>query len=178
MAQLDVGKKARRIKVIVGSWDIASVLVDRKGFCFFASGVSNSQETRESEYKRERMLLMEQRKDLKLVYFSSLDALDGKSRYYQHKREMEELVKKGFRYHTIIRLGNITWGTNPHTIINSMKKIHEKGVELEIRDVYRYLVDKADFLYWISKIPKWNCEISITGKRMKVKDLVEEYVYD
>ena len=49
--------------MIVGYGDIASVLKDRKGTIFFASGVSNSQETRESEYKREEDLLMKQNKN-------------------------------------------------------------------------------------------------------------------
>jgi len=53
---------------IVGSGDIASVLKDRDGFIFFASGVSNSQETRESEYQREKDLLMIQDKGKHIVY--------------------------------------------------------------------------------------------------------------
>ena len=161
--------------MIVGNGDIASVLKDRKGFCFFASGVSNSQEKRESEYQREKNLLLEQNKQLHLVYFSSLGVLDGNTRYYQHKKEMEEIVKT-FRHYTIIRLGNIIWGKNPHTLINAMRKFHELGRELEIKDVYRYLVDKDEFLYWVNLIPKWSCEMNIPGRRMKVKDIVKEFV--
>ncbi len=83
--------------MIVGNGDIASVLVDREDVCFFASGVSNSQETRESEYKREEELLLTQNKDLRLVYFSSLAVfLNPDTRYAKHKRHMEELIKKTF----------------------------------------------------------------------------------
>ena len=46
--------------MITGSGDIASVLPNREDLHFFASGVSNSQETRESEYEREEDLLLEQ----------------------------------------------------------------------------------------------------------------------
>jgi hypothetical protein len=39
--------------MIVGRGDIASVLNDREGVTFFVSGVSNSNETRDSEFMRE-----------------------------------------------------------------------------------------------------------------------------
>jgi hypothetical protein len=41
---------------IVGNGDIASVLVDYPNRLFFASGVSNSLETREEEYQKEKDL--------------------------------------------------------------------------------------------------------------------------
>jgi len=40
--------------MIVGSGDVASVLKDREDRVYFASGVSNSSETDESEYQRKR----------------------------------------------------------------------------------------------------------------------------
>ena len=52
---------------IVGHGDIASVLSDREDRIYFASGVSNSQETRESEYAREKTLLLQQEKIRHLV---------------------------------------------------------------------------------------------------------------
>jgi len=103
---------------------IASVLkdVDRSDRTYFASGVSNSQETRESEYKRERDLLVKHTLDNRhLVYFSSLCVFYQDTRYASHKREMEIMIRNGFVNYTIVRLGNITWGNNPHTIINYFK---------------------------------------------------------
>ncbi len=156
----------------IGNGDIASALPERKDLLFFASGVSNSQETRESEYKRERDLLLEQPKDVHIVYFSSLAVLDGTSRYYQHKRDMEAMVKANFPLYTIVRLGNIDWGTNPHTLINYLKA-HPNA---EIRDEYRYIVNKEELLYWLSLIPDWSCEMNIPGRRLKVKEVVDEYI--
>lgn len=101
--------------MIIGHGDIASVLPDKKDLLFFASGVSNSQETRESEYTREKNLLKEQDRKSHLVYISTLAVFYGSSRYVKHKREMEELIKQEFSRYTIIRIGNITWGTNSHT---------------------------------------------------------------
>jgi hypothetical protein len=155
----------------IGAGDIASILPERDDLLFFASGVSNSAEERESEYRREMELLLEQPTNVHIVYFSSLGVLDGISRYYQHKRDMEATVKANFPLHTIIRIGNITWGDNPHTLINYLKA-HPNA---EIRDEYRYIVDQNEFLYWIDKIPDWSCEMNIPGKRLKVKEVKEQY---
>ena len=161
--------------MIVGYGDIASVLKDRKGTIFFASGVSNSQETRESEYKREEDLLMKQNKNI--VYFSSLAIFyNPNTRYSRHKKHMEELVKTHFKHYTIVRMGNITWGNNPHTLINHFRNAVKKGEKLEIWDTYRYLVNKKEFLHWIEMIPDWNSEMNITGQRLKVKQIVKKYV--
>lgn len=157
--------------MIIGHGDIASVLKDREDRVYFASGVSNSQEIRESEYEREIDLLSHQDPVRHLVYFSSLCVFYSDTRYAQHKRLMEDFVKEWFPHYTIMRLGNITWGENPHTLINYLRD-HPSA---EIRDVYRYVVDKSEFLYWVDMIPPWNCEMNITGARMKVKDIMEIY---
>jgi hypothetical protein len=158
--------------LIIGHGDIASVLRDREDRVYFASGVSNSLETRELEYQRERTLLLSQDSIRHLVYFSSLSVFYSDTRYAQHKKDMENVVKDNFSTYTIIRLGNITWGKNPHTLINYLKTHRDA----EIRNVWRYIVSREEFLYWIDLIPPWNCEMNIPGKRMKVKDIAEEYV--
>ena len=163
--------------MIIGKGDIASVLPDRKGFTFFASGVSNSQETRESEFTSEKNLLLQQPESTHLVYFSSLSIFYGKSRYVEHKKEMEDLVKQIFRHYTIIRIGNIDWGNNPHTIINYIRRKIKDNEPFRVEDVYRYIVNQFEFLHWISLIPEWNCEMNIPGERMKVRQIVETYGY-
>ena len=160
---------------IVGNGDIASVLPDNKKWLFFASGVSNSRETRESEYTREKNLLLKQNRSAHLVYFSTLAVLYGNNRYVQHKREMEELIKQEFPRYTIMRLGNITWGTNPYTVINFFRLQLKKDKPIKIQDTYRYIIDKDEFLHWINLIPVWNCEMNVPGRRMKVKEIVDEY---
>lgn len=164
--------------MIVGSGDIASVLgpFDTKGFNFFASGVSNSQEKRESEYGREYKLLMEQPRDARLVYFSTLSIFYGESRYITHKLSMEQVVRETFPQWTIIRLGNITWGNNPHTLINFFRRQLQEGVEPTIVNADRFIVELEEFLYWITLIPGFNCELNIPGQRMKVREVWEKYV--
>jgi len=163
--------------LIVGNGDIASVLPDKKNRLFFASGVSNSQEKRESEYMREKILLLKQDRKSHIVYFSSLAVLYGDTRYVRHKQEMESLIKLEFPRYTIMRLGNITWGTNPHTLINFFRRQLKAGKPIEIKNTYRYIIDKDEFLHWLNLIPDWNCEMNITGRRMKVKEIVDEYCY-
>lgn len=161
--------------MIVGQGDIASVLPDSE-LLFFASGVSNSREDRESEYQREVELLADQDRTKHIVYFSSLGVLHDDSEYLRHKRAMEMLIKEGFPAYTIVRIGNISWGKNPHTLINFLRAKINAGEKFEIQDVYRYVVDKEEFLYWVSLIPEWSCEINIPGRRMKVREIVKEII--
>ncbi len=163
--------------MIIGNGDVASALKDRRGWIFFASGVSNSGETRESDYKREEDLLLKQDKKKHIVYFSSLCVFYSDNRYARHKKHMEELIKKNFKHYTIIRMGNITWGKNPHTLINHFKNLIKKGEKIEIWDTHRYLINKKEFSHWINLIPEWNSEMNITGQRLKVKQIVKKYVY-
>ena len=163
--------------MIIGHGDIASVLTDHEDHIYFASGVSNSQETRESEYRREVFLLLDQDKSKHLIYFSSLSIFYSNTPYTRHKIFMERLIKKYFEHYTIVRMGNITWGTNPHTLINFIQNKIRNREPFEIKDVYRYVVDKDEFLHWMSMIPDWSCELNIVGRMMKVKDIVKEYCY-
>jgi hypothetical protein len=159
--------------MIVGNGDIASVLPEREDLLFFASGVSNSLETRYEEFSREKKLLFDQDYNQHIVYFSTLSIFYKNSPYTDHKKRMEMYVRM-FKHWTILRLGNITWGNNHHTIINNFRNKIKSGEQLIIKDTYRYIVDKDEFLYWISMIPEWNCEMSITGRRMKIVDIVKD----
>lgn len=164
--------------MIEGKGDLASVLteIDRPDRLFFARGVSNSQETRESEYQREKDILLQQPKDNRLVYFGSLSVFYNDTRYTKHKLEMESLVKTEFPRWCITRIGTITWGDNPNTIINTLKGHVARQEPLEIKDVYRYVIEKDEFLHWVSLVPDFNVEMNIPGTRMKVREIVKKYV--
>ena len=160
--------------IIVGNGDIASAIKPREGFLFFASGVSNSQETDEREYNREIEILKQQPKDRRVVYFSSLSIFYKNERYQQHKITMEGIVKTIFQDWCIVRLGNITWGNNPNTIINYFKyQIKKREIPI-IENTQRFLIDKEQFQYWMAHLPDWNCEMNIPGKMMTVKEIVQE----
>lgn len=162
--------------MIVGHGDIASVLIDRADRLYFAAGVSNSQETRESEYQREWDLLMAQPKGAHLVYFSSLCVFYSNNRYARHKREMESLVRVRYAVSAIVRLGNITFGTNPHTIINHLRARHAAGLPLDIQDVQRVVHTVDDLRFALALIPAWPCEMPVPGRLLTVRQIVNEFV--
>lgn len=153
---------------IVGNGDIASVLQDRPGITFFASGVSNSQCADVKEFERERMLLLQNIAADHIVYISTLAIYYGESMYVQHKRVMENFIRNSFSSYTIIRIGNITWGKNPNTLINYLKA----HPEAEAQEVYRYLIDLPEFLHWVgmARIGHKD-EMNITGRMVWVPDL-------
>jgi hypothetical protein len=163
---------------IIGHGDIASAIIDRPDRLYFCSGVSNSGETRESEYRREYQLLLKQPVSAHLVYFSSLSIYSKYGRYQQHKRAVEELIQNIFPLYAIIRIGNIDWGSNPHTLINHLRKRYAMQAELEIQDVYRYIISRDEFRAWLDLIPDdHSVEYNCYGRRLKVADIVREYVY-
>jgi hypothetical protein len=88
---------------------------------------------------------------------------------------METLVQGQFETSTIVRIGNINWGINPYTLINHIRGQIDRGEPLEIQDTYRYVVDKDEFLHWVGMIPVWSCEMNVPGRKMKVREIVDEY---
>jgi spore coat polysaccharide biosynthesis protein SpsF (cytidylyltransferase family) len=79
------------------------------------------------------------------------------------------MIKLNFSKYTIIRIGNITFGNNPNTLINYLRE-HPNA---KIRDEYRYVIDKKELLHWIKLIPEWNAEMNCPGKMMKVIDIAK-----
>ncbi|CAB4143370.1 hypothetical protein UFOVP449_171 [uncultured Caudovirales phage] len=163
--------------MIVGKGDIASILIDKEEAIFFASGVSNSLETRESEFQRELDLLSEQDKTKCIFYFSSI-AIDNTEKFYvskylQHKKRMEDYIKDNFENYNIIRIGNITWGNNPNTFLNFIRNRIKNNEPVYISDEYKYMIDKDQFLLITNNLPiTGKNQISIFGKMVKVKDLL------
>ena len=163
--------------MIVGRGDIASVLNDRDGAIFFASGVSNSNETNDSEFMREIELLDKQDRTKCLFYFSSISVDDiqkvGGNKYLQHKLRMELLVKSNFENYNIIRIGNITWGSNPNTFINYIKNKKNKGEPVQIKDEYKYIIDKDQLVMLTDNLPLIGQNtLCVFGRMAKVAELV------
>lgn len=159
--------------MVIGHGDIASAIIDREGITFFASGVSNSRCEDVEEFDRERKLLVTMPEN-HIVYFSSLCIYYSNSKYAEHKKTMEWYIKKWFRSYTIMRLGNISWGTNPNTLINYLKA----HPEAEIQKVYRHIIDKDEFQYWLNMIPVGQKnEMNVPGKMVWVPDLVKSFEY-
>lgn len=160
--------------MVIGKGDIAQQLwrVDKPFVTFFASGVSNSRQEDEKEYEREIALLMKQPKDQHLVYFSSLCIYYSQSRYAQHKAQVERLIKDSFQTYTIVRLGNITWGRNPNTIINYFRGQHYKKKEPRIEEGHRFVITESEFCYWMQHLPIGiKNEMNIPGEMVSINEI-------
>ncbi len=152
--------------MIIGSGLIASSLktIDTEDHLFFASGVSNSLETRSSEFEREFSLLkksIEKYPEGRLVYFSTLSINDQSkkdSHYVLHKLRLEEYIRNHTSCHMILRIGNIVGnGGNPNTLFNFLKTqisqgkpftIHQRArrLLLDIDDVSKFLHVNGEYL--------------------------------
>ena len=122
----------------------------------FASGVSNSSQTAEEEYKREKALLHTCfSKKTKLIYFSTCSITDDSiqhTQYIHHKLEMENLIKKKQDSYLVLRLPNVVGkSSNPHTLTNF---IYNQIISSHSFQVYahscRYLIDVDDVFNIIS----------------------------
>lgn len=164
--------------MIEGSGDIASVLEGRMGVVYFAAGVSNSSEKDEREYARERDRLRRviSRANMYcecLFYFGSISCFFVSSRYTKHKEEMEQLIRDRCNQYNIIRIGNISWGTNPNTFLNYIRNKKAKGEPVEIRDEYKYMISKEQLRLLTDNLPlTGKNEISVFGECKKVADLI------
>lgn len=121
---------------------------DNDNVIIFSSGVSNSSETRESEFGREESLLKEHLPlNKKLIYFSTVSVVDGslKSPYINHKIKMEKMISDNHSNYLIFRLP-IVIGDNANkiTFFNSLKDKINNNEELKVFNVSRYLIDVDD----------------------------------
>ena len=87
---------------------------------------------------------------------------------------MEEIVSMFFSSYTLVRIGNITWGNNPNTIINYFKSCIVNNVPFEVKEEYRFLLSHKEFIYWMQKVRVGAVEeMNITGAMTWVPDLVK-----
>lgn len=118
--------------MIVGRGLLASAFdlqtVARHNATIFASGVSNSTETRSECFAREAALLDEYlvKNDSLFVYFSTCSVADpdrSATPYVQHKLAMEAKVAGATERHLILRLPQVVgYTSNSHTLTNFLAR--------------------------------------------------------
>lgn len=164
--------------MIIGRGTIASIIQDRDGFTFFACGESNrfplTMERKMNEYGR----LLECNKETMLVYISGLNIYypedQRRDEYTEHKLVMEKAVRQYFPDHCIFRLGSVTWGDNPNTLVNYIRNQIAQNGDCEARPVYRYLNSKEELVHWFGLIPRHGQhEMNITGQLTWMPDLID-----
>lgn len=140
--------------MIVGNGLLATSFIsldDYKDYLIFASGVSDSNETSSKEFDRERDLLLtclNENKELKIIYFSSILVGVSDNKYYNHKLEMENIIKNTSNNYIIFRVPQIIgFGGNKNNLIKTITNSIKKDLEITIyKDVDRSLVDVEDIV--------------------------------
>lgn len=157
----------------------------------FASGVSNSKETDETEFQREENLLKSLDKNKLLIYFSTCSMYDPtlqNTPYVRHKICMEYIVKHNFKRSIIFRLPNVVGKTtNTNTFFSHFKENINKESEIKVDLLAsRYLIDIDDLSNILSGIinKHKNEDVDIHKKicvafnnREMVTDIVDMMMY-
>ncbi|VXC27940.1 MULTISPECIES: NAD-dependent epimerase/dehydratase family protein [Chryseobacterium] len=140
--------------MIVGKGLIASLFInqDRENTVFFASGVSNSLETRVGEFLREENLIkntITENPDKIFVYFSTCSIYDSSktgSDYVLHKLKMEQLIKKSCNQFLILRVSNaVGKGGNPNLLMNYIVNAVKNNETINVHiKATRNLIDAED----------------------------------
>lgn len=140
--------------MIIGNGLIASLFTnnDRENIIFFASGVSNSLETRTEEFLREENLIkntITENAEKIFVYFSTCSIYDSSktgSDYVLHKLKMEQLIKKMCTNFLILRVSNaVGKGGNPNLLINYIIRAVNNNETINVHTkATRNLIDVDD----------------------------------
>lgn len=140
--------------MIIGNGLIANLFRenDREDVVFFASGVSNSLETKKSSFLREERLLRESMKAGEgkiFVYFSTCSIYDSSkngSPYVNHKLRMERLVEEHSSPYLILRVSNaVGKGGNPNLLMNYLVRCVKEHQEINVYTLAtRNLIDADD----------------------------------
>ena len=154
--------------MIVGNGLIASLFTecDQENIIFFASGVSNSLETKKEEFLREENLIKKtitENPNKIFIYFSTCSIYDSsksESQYVLHKLKIEQIIIQLCPQYLILRLSNAVGnGGNPNLLMNYLVRsvknneiinVHTKAtrnlIDVEdIKNITNQLIDKQYF---------------------------------
>lgn len=138
--------------------------IDFSDYIIFASGVSNSEDTDDKNYKREEDLIIKTIKEnrgLKIIYFSCVLAGVTNNKYYNSKLKIEEIIKRNSSNYIIFRVPQIIGKKgNPNNLLNYLKNsiINEKEISI-YNNIERSLVDVDDLIKIVNYCKdKVNCE--------------------
>ncbi|MDO4763889.1 MAG: NAD-dependent epimerase/dehydratase family protein [Flavobacteriaceae bacterium] len=140
--------------MIVGNGLIASLFFDfdREDCVFFASGVSNSLETRKEEFSREENLIrdtIKENSDKIFIYFSTCSIYDSsktESQYVKHKLKMEQIIAELCPKYIIFRVSNAVGnGGNPNLLMNYLIRSVRNNEIINVHTkATRNLIDTED----------------------------------
>ncbi|WP_300673856.1 NAD-dependent epimerase/dehydratase family protein [Soonwooa sp.] len=175
--------------MIVGKGLIASLFTeeDYNNVVFFASGVSNSSETRKEEFLREQNLVeqtLAENSEKLFVYFSTCSIYDSSkynSQYVLHKLHIEELIKQQAEHYLILRVSNaVGKGGNPNLLMNYLHRQITSDQQLTVHShATRNLIDVEDVkniaLEYI-KSQDWNKIINVAYlENFSIPEIIEAF---
>lgn len=151
----------------------------------FASGVSNSKETKDNNFDRENNLLndtISQNKDKLLIYFSTCsieDKSQQNSPYIIHKKSMEKQIQAKCKKYYIFRLPQVVGKTNSPTLVNFLIDTIDSDSFFYIqKHATRNLIDADDvFIICDNLIDKQKYINKITNVASPFNIKVTEIVY-
>lgn len=140
--------------MIVGNGLIASLFTecDQENIIFFASGVSNSLETKKEEFLREENLIKKtiaENPNKVFIYFSTCSIYDSskaESQYVLHKLKMEQIITQLCSQYLILRLSNAVGnGGNPNLLINYLVRSVKNSETINVHTkATRNFIDTED----------------------------------
>ena len=129
----------------------------------FASGVSNSTTTNDSEFEREFNMIKStiEKCNGKFVYFSTCSIDDESvnfSPYVLHKLKIEKYIRKKHHDYLIFRVSNVIGRCqNKFTILNYLFNAVKNNIEIDLwKNAQRNFIDKDDLNYIVSQLIKKN----------------------
>lgn len=143
--------------MVVGNGLVAkgfSAYKNEEKYLVFASGVSNSANTDESIFEREKKLLFDTlklNKEKTFIYFSTCSIYDASlsnTPYVKHKLEMESMIQHEHDQYHIFRVSNLSGNTNnPHTVLNFFVAHIKAGTSFHVwKNAVRNIIDIDDLV--------------------------------
>ena len=174
--------KAPNELIIYGGGMMASALRSAKEIsgAVFAAGISNSLETNELEYLREKselLTFLRANAAARVIYFSSFVAAAGQSRYAQHKRDLERLISAEASDYIVLRLPQVVGRTANRTLVSYLVRAARRKETITVqKNAVRRLVDVDDVGRLISRFIEKGVtrEVISVGPRnpLRVMDIV------
>ena len=171
--------------MLIGNGLMANAFLEyanNENIIIFASGVSNSLETRKELYKREEDLIkkcLEENYNKIFVYFSSIfQPVVNKQDYMHHKMQMEILIQSLAKKFIILRLPQVIGkGGNSNTLVNFIVNKLKKDEIIDVyKNTYRSLIDVSDIeriIYTLCYIENNYGVYNLNSiEKLEVKDIV------
>jgi len=173
--------------MVIGNGLLASYFksyINNNDVLVFASGVSDSKESRAEQFDRERNLLTQtinSHQNKKFIYFSTCGMYDpdtANTPYTNHKLHMEELIQRVHSNYLVFRLPQVVgMQGNKNNIINYLYECISENKLITVWDkTIRYIIDVEDVFrivdYIVTNSIFKNDIINVVSKPSRVIEIV------